>query len=858
MYNVLYNTAIDCSNLSATIAGWKAQAQNDSNLKSVSLGSFIGNNLYYDQNARQDIYYLQSAPRSWTISPTNRTLINCSDTASAWFITEWKASGSTIYFPAYGASNYTIKYVEINNTGSVVGTWQTISNASDNQQIPVTAGKRYRIKAFGGSFRQIHFQYYSNSRNDIQAVTQWGTTDWSSFDYAFYQCSNLDVTATDKPDLLNVDYMRYAFYECPALVNSNGSMRGWDTRNVKYMDYMFKGAISFNSPLDGWNTEKVQSMSYMFQGATSFNQPLGKWNTKNVSNMNYMFDGATAFAQSLAGFEMKTSGNLQYTLQNTAIDCDSISATLIAWKTQAQNDTNLRNVYLQYFIGSDKYYNPAGRQAMQYLKTAPRSWYFSDYNRTLPACNDTSSAWFVTEWKASKNYIYFPAYSTGNDYTIKYVEIDAFGGNEVGSPHWIHNAGTNHQIYQHIQAGKLYRISVFGGTFRQIYFNSYNQSKDDIYRVTQWGSTDWRDFGNAFYGCSNLDVTATDKPFLEDVQNMYNMFYNCKNLKNTNGSINTWDVSNVTQMQGMFSGDSLFNQPLNNWNTEKVTSMNSMFYNAASFNQPLSWNTSKVTDMSSMFWGAKAFNQPLSFNTSSVVYMNNMFYNAVSFNSPLNFTNTSKVQYMGGMFYNDSAFNQQVNFNTSEVTDMGNMFGNAASFNQPVNFTNTSKVRSMSGMFSGAKVFNQPLYFNIISIQDMSSMFQGAKKFNSPLNFTYSLNSRLKSTRYMFYDASDFNQPINFNTDSVVDMSMMFYNDTMFNQSVNFNTSQVRGMYGMFQNAKAFNQPINFDTRLVRTMQNMFNGAKSFNYPLGNLRLDSINNRDNHYYYYCGGVATTE
>ena len=851
MNYILQGTAIDCDSLSATIAGWKAQAQNDTNLRSVNLNNFVDDNRYYDQNARQNVYYLQSAPRSWQFNHINRTLINCSDMEKAWFITEWKASGSTIYFPAYGANNYTIKYVEIDNTGAVIGTWQTISNASDNQQIPVTAGKRYRIKAFGGSFRQIHFYYYSGSRSDIQAVTQWGTTDWRSFVYAFYNCPNLDVTATDKPDLLDVKDMRYAFQDCPALVNSNGSMRGWDTRNVTYMEYMFKGATSFNSPLDGWNTEKVQSMYYMFQGATSFNQPLGKWNTKNVSNMNYMFDGATAFAQSLAGFELKASANLQYILQNTAIDCDSISATLIAWKTQAQNDTNLRNVYLYNFIGSDKYYNPAGRQAMQYLKTAPRSWYFSDYNRTLPVCNDTSSAWFVTEWKASNNYIYFPAYSTGNDYTIKYVEIDAFGGNEVpGTTHWIHNAGTNHQISSYITAGKLYRISVFGGTFRQIYFGSYYNSKDDIYRVTQWGSTDWRNFDGAFTGCSNLDVTATDKPYLEDVQYMNNMFYGCKSLKNTNGSINTWDVSNVVQMQQMFYGDSLFNQPLNNWNTEKVTSMNSMFYNAASFNQPLSWNTSKVTDMSNMFWGAKAFNQPLSFNTSSVVYMNNMFYNAVSFNSPLNFTNTSKVQYMGGMFYNDSAFNQPVNFNTSEVTDMGNMFGNAASFNQPVNFTNTSKVRSMSSMFYGAKVFNQPLYFNILSVQDMSSMFQGAKKFNSPLNFTYSYPSKLKSTAQMFYEASDFNQPINFNTDSVVNMINMFCNDTMFNQPVNFNTSQVRAMSGMFQNAKAFNQPINFDTRLVRNMQNMFQGAKSFNYPLGHLRLDSINNRDNHYYHY--------
>ena len=132
----------------------------------------------------------------------------------------------------------------------------------------------------------------------------------------------------------------------------------------------------------------------------------------------------------------------------------------------------------------------------------------------------------------------------------------------------------------------------------------------------------------------------------------------------------------------------------------------------------------------------------------------------------------------------------------------------------------------------------------------MSSMFQGAKKFNSPLNFTYSLNSRLRYTRNMFYDANDFNQPLYFNTDSVVDMSMMFYNDTMFNQPVNFNTSQVRGMYGMFQNAKAFNQPINFNTRLVRSMQNMFYGAKSFDRPLGHLRLDSINNRNPNYHYW--------
>ena len=86
----------------------------------------------------------------------------------AWFITEWKASNNYIYFPAAG-SGYTIKYVEIDNTGAVVGTWHTISNASSNHYINqhIQAGKRYRIQAFGGSFRQIYFYSYSGSRSDM-------------------------------------------------------------------------------------------------------------------------------------------------------------------------------------------------------------------------------------------------------------------------------------------------------------------------------------------------------------------------------------------------------------------------------------------------------------------------------------------------------------------------------------------------------------------------------------------------------------------------------------------------------------------------------------------------------------------
>ena len=57
-------------------------------------------------------------------------------------------------------------------------------------------------------------------------------------------------------------------------------------------------------------------------------------------------------------------------------------------------------------------------------------------------------------------------------------------------------------------------------------------------------------------------------------------------IRDKYGDINNWDVSNVTNMYGMFYGASSFNQPLNNWDVSNVTDMWSMFDGAVSFNQP--------------------------------------------------------------------------------------------------------------------------------------------------------------------------------------------------------------------------------------------------------------------------------
>ena len=94
-----------------------------------------------------------------------------------------------------------------------------------------------------------------------------------------------------------------------------------------------------------------------------------------------------------------------------------------------------------------------------------------------------------------------------------------------------------------------------------------------------------------------------------------------------NEDISGWDVSNVTNMESMFSG-SLFNQPLNGWVVSNVENMESMF-SRSEFNQPLNgWDVSNVENMESMFSESK-FNQDISqWNVGNVVHMTEMFFDS--------------------------------------------------------------------------------------------------------------------------------------------------------------------------------------------------------------------------------------
>ncbi len=81
------------------------------------------------------------------------------------------------------------------------------------------------------------------------------------------------------------------------------------------------------------------------------------------------------------------------------------------------------------------------------------------------------------------------------------------------------------------------------------------------------------------------------------------------------GNISEWNVSNVTNMSGMFSGDGPilnldtgkeeeripFDLDIGNWDVSSVTDMSHMF-NGSNFNGDISkWNVSKMANVGYMF-----------------------------------------------------------------------------------------------------------------------------------------------------------------------------------------------------------------------------------------------------------------
>jgi surface protein len=185
------------------------------------------------------------------------------------------------------------------NGGDVV---VAVENITGNYTCTYQTPGVYQIK-IDGDFPEINFR----NEKKIISLDAWNNHAFRTLKGAFREASNLEINASDIPNLENVTDMSAAFYDIKAINSTN--LNNWNVSHVEDMSVLFSEISSFNQNISNWNVSHVEDMTLMFSYATSFNQDIGDWNVSNVTNMLAMFQGAYAFNQDIGDWDMS---NVEY------------------------------------------------------------------------------------------------------------------------------------------------------------------------------------------------------------------------------------------------------------------------------------------------------------------------------------------------------------------------------------------------------------------------------------------------------------------------------------------------------------------------------------------------------------------
>ena len=175
--------------------------------------------------------------------------------------------------------------------------------------------------------------------------------------------------------------------------------------------------------------------------------------------------------------------------------------------------------------------------------------------------------------------------------------------------------------------------------------------------------------------------------------------------------LNCIDTSKITDMRGLFATElsKIDNIDISKWDVSNVTNMQQMFSSYKKFNCDLSnWDVSNVTDMASMFTACENFEGKGldKWDTISVEEMEMMFSYCTKFNADLS------------------------NWEVGNINDFSYMFSHCSNFEgKGLDKWNTENARNMSYMFNNCKKFDCDLtIWDVRLVDDFEGMFDGCNK----------------------------------------------------------------------------------------------------------------------------------
>ena len=567
--------------------------------------------------------------------------------------------------------------------------------------------------------------------------------------------------------------------------NFNKDISGWDVSNVTNMDGMFESS-KFNQPIGDWDVSGVTSMTSMFE-YSNFNQPLEQWGARlgNVKDMNKMFYGSN-FNQDISNWDVSGVWTMTSMFTGTPIELNSAQPS---WYTVTLPTIQMHPdyPYLHEKVNLQELPNVSPIT----LENMPSTCY--DFIE-----GDVDTIEYINE---DVDHVAFIYGSEGNYNTtcmsrgdLKTMFSDSTGNN-------LFYKCTHPDILRDIDTSQTYfKLALITGVIfipAEYMVSVIENTEHNLFLVVCAGEEIKHSVGYTYYHnlapeagvstwhCgpgSNLPLCTLTPISLGEIEdgtgqpNQYKAFTSKEELRQAivtlrgihryvvltrYGPIKDWDVTRITDMSNLFSGEysspNKFDEDISGWDVSNVTNMESMFENSI-FNQPIGdWDVSSVVDMSYMFHFS-VFNQPLEqwgSKLGNVKNMEMMFYDS-PFNQDINNWDVGNVQNMDGMF-EGSKFNRYIgNWDVGNVQNMDGMFSHSL-FNQDISSWKVGNVKNMENMF-GSSQFNQDISgWNVSNVKNMSLMFTQSQ-FNQDISGWDVSN--VTNMEGMFAE-SQFNQDIN-------------------------------------------------------------------------------------------------
>jgi surface protein len=424
-----------------------------------------------------------------------------------------------------GGYNYS---VDCNSDGTL-----EVLGVTGNYTCEYSAPGVYSISIWD-TFPQFFSAIDSRDAINLISIDQWGTNKWRSMAEAFKGAGNMELKASDSPNLKSVTDMSNMFHGANAF---NHDISSWDVSDVTDMSGMFSAAITFSQDISSWDVSAVTDMGGMFHFALSFNQDISNWDVSDVTDMSGMFDGAYSFNQDISSWDVSAVTDMSGMFDGAY----SFNQDISSWDVSAVK--NMQHM----FYNAKAFNQDIGSwdvSAVNYM-----SFMFNGAN----AFNQNINNWDVSVVKNMES-IFLNARAFNHD--ISSWDVSAVKNMQ----HMFYNAKA---FNQDIGSWDVSAVNYMGGMFSGA--SVFNQD------IGNWDVSAVETMGVMFHGASafNQDIGNW---YVSAVTEMSNMFHGASAF---NQDISSWDVSNVSSMFFMFQNASSFSTTnydllLNGWNQRSL------------------------------------------------------------------------------------------------------------------------------------------------------------------------------------------------------------------------------------------------------------------------------------------------